>query len=79
MRKTFRLLLTANSYNNGLDLSPVQQIICLITETLLIMKIYAVTLKITLYNKDLLLLQKQRHMTHCIQISFISQQNEIKT
>lgn len=31
MRKVIRLTLTANSYNNGLDLSPVQQVICLIT------------------------------------------------
>lgn len=39
MRKIIRLIAT-NSYNNGLDLPPVQQIICLITETLLVIKIF---------------------------------------
>lgn len=52
MRRIIRLIVTANFYNNGLDLPPVQQIICLIIETLLVMKIFTVTFKLTLYNKD---------------------------
>lgn len=63
MRKVIRLILTANSYNNGLDLSPVQQVICLITETLFIMKIFTGTFKLTPYKKDLLLWQKERNHT----------------
>lgn len=62
MRKITRLIAIANSYNNGKDLSPAQQIICLITETLLIMKIFTVTFKLTPYNKDSLLLLKEKNM-----------------
>lgn len=69
MRKIIRFIVTVNSYNNGSDLSPVQQIISLKTETYLKMKIFTVTFKLTLYKKYSLLLQKEKKKRH---ISFES-------